>query len=265
MAHGTQTKPSTGGRRTRSQTPGDTILMLPLVERGFEDLKLPPGVQMATVTPNRESLEQIEKQLSAAVKTVRDAIMHGGTVKVPGFFRWRSWHSSGKNKEHYGKLVHVGAPVKAGPQDPRPNYQNISEKAFEPDARSQALLEGVRIAQEDLRKAGGAFDLQQVRTLLGGITRQAIDKRVQEGSLLAVPGPSNRRSYPTLQFKEDGSVVAGLKEVRDALPTTNPWVILNFLAQPDARLDGKKPIDVLKSRDIKLAVEAARRLGKQGA
>jgi len=261
MAHGTQSKPSTGNRRSRSQTPGDTILMLPLVERGFEDLKLPPGVQIATVTPNRESLEQIEKQLSAAVKTVRDAIRHGGPVKVPGIFRSLS---TGKRSPLSSKPAHIAAlhPAKLVlTQDP----QLINEKAFEPDARSQALLEGVRIAQEDLRKAGGAFDLEQVRTLLGGITRQAIDKRVQDGSLLAVPGPSNRRSYPTLQFNEGGSLVAGLKEVRDALPTTNPWVVLNFLAQPDARLDGKKPIDVLKSRDIKLAVEAARRLGKQGA
>ena len=35
--------------------------------------------------------------------------------------------------------------------------------------------------------AGGAFDLEQVRTLMRGLSRQAVDKRVQEVSLLAVP------------------------------------------------------------------------------
>jgi hypothetical protein len=141
----------------------------------------------------------------------------------------------------------------------------INQQAFEPDARAQALLEGVRIAQEDLRKAGGAYDLAQVRTLMQGVSRQAVDKRVQEGSLLAVPGPNNRRSYPTLQFNRDGTIVEGLKAVFAALPTSNPWTILNFLAHPDDRLQGRKPIDVLKAGSVELVVEAARRLGQQGA
>jgi hypothetical protein len=141
----------------------------------------------------------------------------------------------------------------------------INQKAFEPDARAQALLEGIRIAQEDLRKAGGAYDLAQVRTLMQGVSRQAVDKRVQEGSLLAVPGPNNRRSYPTLQFNRDGTIVGGLKAVFAALPTSNPWTILNFLAHPDDRLQGRKPIDVLKAGNVALVVEAARRLGQQGA
>lgn len=141
----------------------------------------------------------------------------------------------------------------------------ITEAAFEPDARSRALLEGVRIAQADLAAAGGAYTLDEVRMLMHGISRQAVDKRVQEGTLLTVPGPSNRRSYPTLQFDRDGSLLPGLKDVRDALPTQNPWAVLSFLAGPDARLGGDKPIDLLRSGAIDRVVEAARRYGEQGA
>lgn len=140
----------------------------------------------------------------------------------------------------------------------------IDRDAFQPDARAQALLEGVRIAQDDLRLAGGAYDLDQIKTLMRGISRQAIDKRVREGTLLALPGPSNRRVYPTLQFNRDGAVVEGLKAVREALPTSNPWTVLNFLARPDDRLDGRKPIDLLKAGQVDLVVEAARRLALQG-
>src|SRR3712207_9581631 len=64
----------------------------------------------------------------------------------------------------------------------------------------------------------------------------------RSGSLLAVPGPSNRRAYPTVQFTSDGTVVPGLKAVQDALPTDNPWAVLNFLVRPDPRLNGRKPI-----------------------
>jgi hypothetical protein len=141
----------------------------------------------------------------------------------------------------------------------------VNKEAFAPDARALAVLEGVRIAQEDLKRSGGAYDLDQVRTLLRGVSRQAIDKRVQEGSLLAVPGPSNHRSFPTLQFNVDGSVVEGLKSVREALPTDNPWTILNFLAQPDDRLNGRKPIDLLREGKVELVVEAAQRMAQQGA
>lgn len=141
----------------------------------------------------------------------------------------------------------------------------VNEEAFAPDARALAILEGVRIAQEDLKRSGGAYDLDQVRTLLRGISRQAIDKRVQEGSLLAVPGPSNHRSFPTLQFNSDGTVVEGLKPVHEALPTDNPWTVLNFLAQPDDRLNGRKPIDLLKEGKVEAVVEAARRMAEQGA
>lgn len=63
----------------------------------------------------------------------------------------------------------------------------INQAAFEPDARSLALVEGVRIAQKDLEEAGGAYDLDQVRTLMQGVSRQAVDKRVNDGSLLGGP------------------------------------------------------------------------------
>jgi hypothetical protein len=143
--------------------------------------------------------------------------------------------------------------------------QSFDKTAFEPDARSRAMLEGVRIAQEDLRDAGGAYDLHQVRTLMRGVSRQAVDKRVQEGTILAVPGPSNRRSYPTIQFNQDGSIVAGLKDVRDALRTSNPWAVLNFLCRPDARLDNRKPVDLLRSGKLDIVLQAAKQHGEQGA
>ncbi len=165
--------------------------------------------------------------------------------------------------EHAGGVVRFRRDLEA--EKPQRKPQGVMADAYEPDARSRALLAGVRMAQDDLRDAGGAFDLDEVRVLLHGISRQAIDKRVQEGTLLAVPGPGNRKHYPTLQFTRDGSLVPGLREVRAALPATNPWFVLNFLSRPDHRLGGRKPIDVLKGGEIDQVVEAARRYGEQGA
>lgn len=158
----------------------------------------------------------------------------------------------------------VRAPVKR-PSSIKGVSAAVPKDAYQPDARALALLQGVKIAQQDLREAGGAYTLEQVRVLLQGISRQAIDKRVQDGSLLAVPGPANRRAYPTIQFLNDGSIVAGLKAVRHALASNNPWLMLNFLSRPDERLNGTKPIDLLRRGETDQVLEAAQRIGMQGA
>ncbi|MGP3699439.1 hypothetical protein [Rhodobacter sp. NSM] len=137
--------------------------------------------------------------------------------------------------------------------------------AYRPDARARAVLRGIEISEQDLASAGGAFDLAEVQRLMRGVSRQAVGKRVQDGSLLAVPGPSNRKVYPTVQFTRDGTLVPGLKEVRNALGHESPWSMLNFLVNPHDALGGRKPIDLLKDGKTRLVIQAAESEGQQGA
>jgi len=139
----------------------------------------------------------------------------------------------------------------------------VESSAYAPNARARALLQGVKIAEADLKDAGGTFKLEEVQKLLNGVSRQALERRVKDGSLLAVPGPSNRRRYPAIQFTRDG-VVPGLKKVQETLPTRNPWAVLNFLVRADDRLGGRKPIELLRNGDVDLVVSAARGMGMQG-
>jgi hypothetical protein len=137
--------------------------------------------------------------------------------------------------------------------------------AFAPDARARAILRGIEYAQADLRDAGGAFDITEVRAIMRGVSRQAVDRKIREGSLLAVPGPSNRRRFPTAQFSQDGSLLPGLKQVQAALNYASPWAVLNFLVNPHDSLGGEKPIDLLRRGEIDRVVDAAKRIGVQGA
>lgn len=165
------------------------------------------------------------------------------------------------SKGRFGQAKTVVSARKVEPKD----GSLVEADAFKPDARARALLRGVAIAKDTLRVAGGAYELEQVRQLLHGVSRQAVDKQVSEGRLLAVPGPSNRRSYPTIQFNDDGSVVDGLKDVIAALPTRNGWGVLHFLVGQDSRLNDERPIDLLKAGAVERVVESAKRMGEQGA
>lgn len=222
--------------KTSAKIPSSIMTMFVLDANPFEEVagfQLPAGARLAVLTLKPETASSVARTVGKRFR--------GNSMVVR---RARQLASAKESAEATSK---------------------VNKAAFEPDARSQAVLQGVRIAQNDLKAAGGAYDLEQVRTLLHGVSRQAVDKRVQEGSLLAVPGPSNRRCYPTLQFNRDGSLVTGLKEVQDALPLESPWAVLNFLARPDDRLDGRKPIDVLREGSLPLVLEAAIRYGEQGA
>ncbi|GAA4492432.1 hypothetical protein [Gluconacetobacter tumulicola] len=134
--------------------------------------------------------------------------------------------------------------------------------AYAVGPRGRALLRGQQIKDDDLRRAGGAYTLDQVRELLR-ITRQAIEKRVREQSLLAVPGPSGERRYPVTQFTADG-VLPGLKAVLTALPGESAWFRLNFLVTPLAQLDGRTPVEALTTGPVDAVVETARTVGVQG-
>jgi len=124
-------------------------------------------------------------------------------------------------------------------------------------------LRGKEICENDLKVNGGSFTLAQVESFLG-ISRQAIDKKVQDDALLAVRGPQRRRRYPVAQFTADG-ILPGLQDVLKNLPSANGWFRFHFLTNTDSHLGGRRPIDLLMDGKIDPVVRAAKAVGVQGA
>jgi hypothetical protein len=141
----------------------------------------------------------------------------------------------------------------------------VAEAAFALAPRAKAILKGIEIAQSDLRESGGAFDQEEVTRLLQGISAEELEREVREGGLLAVRGPQGELRFPAIQFNDDGAVIDGLGAVQRALPTKNGFAVLSFLTNRDARIENRRPIDLLKSGEIGLATDLARRYGEQGA
>ena len=192
-------------------------------------------------------------------------------VQVPGeaFLDFMSAHGTREEAQRAATALASGKPLTVfaeGRGDARSVETLIdAAAAFEASPRARAILRGREIAIEDLKESGGTYTLSDVRKLLHDISRQRVDQLVKEGTLLALPGPSNSRRYPVLQFKDDGTLIEGLKAVQEALPTKNPWAILNFLLHGDDRLQGRKPIDVLRDGKAAAVIQAAKQVGEPGA
>ena len=168
------------------------------------------------------------------------------------------------------KLLQIFTGTTIGPSNgaPKSDARQTVEPAqatFSPGPRARALLRGKATAERDLAESGGSYSLEEVRRLLSGVSRQAVEKRVREGRLLAVIGQNNKRFYPVAQFNDDGSVVEGLRAIQNAMATCNGYAVLNFLVNPDSRLGNRKPLDLLKQGEVERVVEAAARVGEPGA
>jgi len=99
---------------------------------------------------------------------------------------------------------------------------------------------------ELMKAAGGVLTVEEVGALLG-ITRQAVDKRRRAGALLALRQAGDWR-YPRCQFAEPShEVVVGLPRLLRAFAEAGPWATLDFLLAADATLDGKTPLEALRT------------------
>lgn len=63
-----------------------------------------------------------------------------------------------------------------------------------------------------------------------GISRQAVDKRRQAGSLIGLEGPSRGIRYPDWQITPEGGMLPGIREVLD-LTSRNPWSAYRVLVE----------------------------------
>jgi len=117
-----------------------------------------------------------------------------------------------------------------------------------PDPLSGALALGIAAREQLTAKAQGLLSAEDAGRLLGGISRQAVDKRRQAGQLLGIKLAHDWR-YPAVQFGSNGEVVPGLAAVLEALTDLSPWAILDVLLAEDDALDGMSPLEALFQGD----------------
>jgi hypothetical protein len=106
-----------------------------------------------------------------------------------------------------------------------------------------------------------SYSTEQVRELLGGVSRQAVSQRVRNRRLLAID-ISGRSWFPDWQFV-DGRLVDGLAEVLAALAEAGkqPLAANSVMRTPLPEEDGRTPGDLLAAGDVAAAVHYVRAVG----
>lgn len=128
--------------------------------------------------------------------------------------------------------------------------------------RDQRLLDLQQAKVGVLERAGGALRVEEVRSLLGGVSRQAVEKRRERGALLALRIGAEYR-YPLAQFA-DGDVVPGLPDVLRAFTVRSPWTQLSVLTAEQDALGGRSILDALRGGAVDAAVAVAAAFGDTG-
>ncbi len=126
----------------------------------------------------------------------------------------------------------------------------MPDSAIELDPIADALARGVAAREYLATLAGGLLSASDFARAVGGISRQAVDKRRRANQVLAVRIAGDWR-YPAAQLGADGHVVPLLPAIlRDGASIgLSGWPMLDFLLAPDAALEGATPLQVLQRGD----------------
>lgn len=135
-------------------------------------------------------------------------------------------------------------------------------KADAPDPLTAAFLRGAEMRRALLKAEGGVLSAPQLAEHLG-ITPQGLGKKREKGQVFWLE-VGDGYVYPAFQVGSHG-LLPGIREVLDAFHEDDPWSRVNFMLTGDARLGGRRPLDVLRDGNIEAVTRAARGYGEHGA
>lgn len=123
----------------------------------------------------------------------------------------------------------------------------IPDSALDLDPFADALARGATEKARLAGLAGGLLSATEAGLALGGISRQAVDKRRRAHQLLAVKVASDWR-YPAIQIGPEGQPPSYLPPTLAAAAEAGitGWTLLDFLLTPDTALNGASPLQAIQ-------------------
>lgn len=146
--------------------------------------------------------------------------------------------------------------------------RTLTEIGGQPSSAGDAEAIGRRAAMAVLageaweRALGDLLTSAEARILLGGVSREALRKRVASGSAIALRDDGGAVRYPRWQFDAAaGSVFPAVKQLNLIFGDTglDPWTLASFATTSQPELDGRTPVEALSDENPEPLLRAARR------
>lgn len=146
--------------------------------------------------------------------------------------------------------------------------RTLTEIGGQPSSADDAELLGRRAAMVVL--AGGAWERAlgelltsaEARVLLGGISREALRKRVLSGSVIALRDDAGLLRYPRWQFDPaSGAPFGAIKKLGEVFGEVglDSWTLAAFATAPQPELGDRAPVDAFADEDPAPLLLSARR------
>jgi hypothetical protein len=146
--------------------------------------------------------------------------------------------------------------------------RTLTEIGGQPSSADDAEVLGRRAAMVVL--AGGAWERAlgelltsaEARVLLGGVSREALRKRVVSGSVIALRDDAGLIRYPRWQFDAaSGAPFEAVKRLNEIFDDTglDSWTLASFATTPQPELANRTPIDSFADADIEPLLLSAHR------
>ena len=168
---------------------------------------------------------------------------------------------------HQAVLAAVRKRLAAEPEHVLPALQLIADPdaTIDPDDESTIALARTLNAHRvvaGLREfRAGSYSTDEVREMLGGVSRQAVSQRVRNDRLLSLE-ISGKSWFPDWQFA-DAQPVRGLPEVIAALHEADQdaYTADAFMRAPLPEEGGRSPAQLLQAGDVERVLHYVRTIG----
>jgi len=146
--------------------------------------------------------------------------------------------------------------------------RTLTEIGGQPSSPDDAEVLGRRAAMVVLagdaweRALGELLTSAEARVLLGGISREALRKRVLSGSVLALRDDAGLIRYPRWQFDAaSGAPFGAVKKLNKVFGDAglDSWTLAAFSTAPQPELGDRAPVDAFADEDPEPLMLSARR------
>ena len=143
------------------------------------------------------------------------------------------------------------------------NEPSVLEELTRMNPLGPATVRGILKKAEIYEAEGGCISGEEAGRL-ANVTRQAINDARKKDQVLGLPRGADRWTYPVWQFNE-GRYLPGLSDILKILKDHGPFVQASFLLNANSRLNGKRPLDLLRKEDVKPVLKVAKEFGQHGS